>query len=339
MLGGKPVPEQLVAHIRRDGVNDHPAVRAWRTLHPASSEPETIMIVNQGKHFAVYRLGGTVADGSAVIAKQRPPADLAVERLVYQDVLPQLPVPSLRCHGYLEEDDRGIGWLFIEDAGREDYAPLVGQHGTVAGHWLGLVHTAAACVAAPAGLPQLESDYYRARLGAAHDMMLRTLPSPALQTDDRAILRTAADQCAYLESRWDQVVDVCSCVPRTLVHGDLATKNVRLRRSRTGTGLVAFDWEMAGWGIPAIDLAQDTLHSVSPDLCAYFSVVRHSWPHLELEDIRRLADLGGVFRRLMVLSWARTYYHEAQWAVPGLKELRQYYSELSHAIEALKRWI
>ena len=96
---------------------------------------------------------------------------------------------------------------------------------------------------------------------------------------------------------------------------------------------------MAGWGIPAIDLAQDTLHSVSPDLCAYWLAVRHSWPHLELEDIRRLADLGGVFRRLMVLSWARTYYHEAQWAVPGLKELRQYYSELTRAIEALKRWI
>jgi aminoglycoside phosphotransferase (APT) family kinase protein len=338
VLGGKPVPEQLVANVRRDGGNDHPAVRAWRTLHPASSEPETIMIVNQGKHFAVYRLGGAVADGSAVIAKQRPPADLAVERMVYQDVLPHLPLPLLRCHGYLEEDDRGIGWLFIEDAGREDYSPQVGQHGTFAGQWLGLVHTAAACAAAPAGLPQLESDHYREQLVAAHDMVLRTLASPALQTADRAILRTAADQCAFLASRWDQVVAVCNCVPRTLVHGDLATKNVRLRRSRTGTDLVAFDWEMAGWGIPAIDLAQDTLHSVSPDLSAYWSVVRHAWPHLDREDIRRLADLGGVFRLLVAMSWARRAYRTSEWAGGAMREFRRYYVDISNAIGEIRRW-
>jgi hypothetical protein len=96
---------------------------------------------------------------------------------------------------------------------------------------------------------------------------------------------------------------------------------------------------MAGWGVPAIDLAQDTLRSVSPDLCAYWLVVRHSWPHLDLEDIRRLADLGGAFRRLVVISWARTYYHESEWAALGLTELRQYYVELTHAIEELKRWI
>src|SRR5207302_6402176 len=118
-------------------------------------------------NFAVYRLVGAVAGGSAVIAKQRPPAALTVERLVYQEILPHLPIPIMRCHGYLEEEDCGIGWLFIEDAGREDYSPLVGQHGTVAGHWLGLVHTSAVCVAAPAWLPQQESDYYREQLVAA----------------------------------------------------------------------------------------------------------------------------------------------------------------------------
>src|SRR2546423_14541849 len=101
MLGGKPVPEQLVAHIRRDGVNDHPAVRAWRTLHPASSEPETIMIVNQGKHFAVYRLVGAAAGRSAVFAKQRPPADLAVERCGCQGSPPPLPLSRLLGFGYL----------------------------------------------------------------------------------------------------------------------------------------------------------------------------------------------------------------------------------------------
>jgi aminoglycoside/choline kinase family phosphotransferase len=319
-------------------VNGHPAARAWRTLHPHVSEPEAIAIVHQGRHFAVYRLVGAGATGAAVIAKQRPPADLAVERRVYQEVLPHLPKPMLRCHGYLEEDERGIGWLFVEDAGSEEYSPRVGRHSAVAGQWLGRVHTAAACGAAPAWLPRQGCDYYRELLVAACDMLRQTLASPALQTDDRAILWAAADQCDFLASCWDQVVDVCSRVPCTLVHGDLAAKNVRLRRSRTGTGLVAFDWEMAGWGIPAIDLAQDALASVNPDLLTYWSVVRRSWPHLGFQDTRRLADLGRVFRLLAAMSWARTQYRTSDWAGVAMREFRRYYVDIANAIGEIRQW-
>jgi hypothetical protein len=85
-----------------------------------------------------------------------------------------------------------------------------------------------------------------------------------------------------------------------------------VRSSASGINLVAFDWEMAGYGIPAPDIAEPSgrglpRRRVSDDLpdaglIDYWEVVRESWPCLDLDAIKELAELGAVLRSLVAIS-------------------------------------
>src|ERR1051325_7569871 len=90
----RPVPEVLPANVL-----DHPAVKAWSQLQLEGDEPESIESVKQKNKSTVYRLAGLAPDGSAVIAKKCRARTAWVERLIYQEILSELPVPALRCYG------------------------------------------------------------------------------------------------------------------------------------------------------------------------------------------------------------------------------------------------
>ena len=70
-----------------------------------------------------------------------------------------------------------------------------------------------------------------------------------------------------------------------------------------GPALMVFDWELAGWGIPGTDLAQFIGGVVSPDLSAYCSVLRPSYPHLSVEFLERVAAFGNLLRLVDDISW------------------------------------
>jgi hypothetical protein len=59
---------------------------------------------------------------------------------------------------------------------------------------------------------------------------------------------------------------------------------------------VAFDWEMAGYGIPAPEIAELSGRGV-PRLC-----VDCDLPSPELPAIKELADLGAVMRAVLAIS-------------------------------------
>jgi len=86
-----------------------------------------------------------------------------------------------------------------------------------------------------------------------------------------------------------------------LVHGDLAAKNARVRTSPNGNRLLILDWETAGWGVPAIDLAQYAAGSLSPNLNTYSSVVERRWAGAA--NLARIAELGKIFRLILSTSW------------------------------------
>ena len=60
---------------------------------------------------------------------------------------------------------------------------------------------------------------------------------------------------------------------------------------------------MAGWGVPATDLAQFLGRTVSPDLEVYSSLLRQDFPQLDLRDIQRLADYGNILRLVDKIFW------------------------------------
>jgi Phosphotransferase enzyme family len=285
---------------------DHPAVRAWGKFRPGRAGPGRVENLTKKRKTPIFRLVDAGPGGAAVIAKRCRQATAWVERTVYEEVLPRLPVTAPRLYGAVEEDAE-FCWLFLEDASGELYSPQAEEHRALAGRWLGVVHTSAARVAGAARLPDRGPGHYLEHLRAARDAAVRGLANPTLTADQTPELGRIAAQCDALEARWGEVQTFCARIPPTLVHGDLVIKNVRVRTGPAGAALLPFDWETAGWGVPAADLARLVFERktscLSPDLATYRSVVREAWPHLGDQDVQRLADLGRVFRLLAMMSW------------------------------------
>src|SRR5207248_2784937 len=120
-----------------------------------------------------------------------------------------------------------------------------------------------------------------------------------LLEDGVEVLDTLIGQCATAAAHWDQVTRFCDRVPRTVVHGDFAPRNLRVGDDRGRAALRAFDWEDAAWAPPALDLIQAdpqaTCDSANPDMTEYLAAVRASWPELDRNDLRRLGEIGRVF--------------------------------------------
>jgi aminoglycoside phosphotransferase (APT) family kinase protein len=320
--------------VLRKNLLEHPAVRAWREIYSRRAEPTRIAVLKERHKSGVYRLEGAGPSGSAVIAKRCWQETAVRERTVYEEVLPHLPLPALCYYGFVAEPGGEFCWLFLEDAGKGEYSPGLKKHRRLAARWLGLVHTAAAGLEATVPLPERGPDHYREHLRSARRTLNTHLGNPALTGADVSVLEDLIARCDCLEGRWGDVKRFCQKMPRTLTHGDLAVKNVRVR---TGAGeemdLFPLDWETAGWGVPAVDLAQFTLNSLSPDLPAYGAIVQRSWPNLNIQDLRQLAHLGTVFRLLAALDWAASTLACQDVGYLVQKYFRRYQAELAAVLE------
>src|SRR5437867_13378348 len=131
--------------IRSDHVAEHPAFRAWARVHGSQVAPTKIEVLKQTKRKTmVCRLSGSGKEMENVIAKRSFRHYIGVERIIYAEILPSLPVTSLRYYGSTEDDDPNYEWLFIEDANGRAYTSRLKAHRIVAGRWLGILHTSSA---------------------------------------------------------------------------------------------------------------------------------------------------------------------------------------------------
>jgi hypothetical protein len=329
------VSESPRTDVMLTNVLTHPAVAAWRALGPKHLVPNRIDIVREREKSAAYRLDGVGLGGSGIIAKRCLSATAAIERAIYEDVLPHLPMTTLRYYGYVREDDE-YAWLFLEDVGRVRFSPLVADQRTVASRWLAQMHISAELAAASLGLPERGGQHYLEHLRTARRRVLGNLANPALTRSDVELLLSVVAQCDSLERRWDDLAEWCKGAPATLVHGDFRPKNVYVRSDVSETNVFVIDWETAGWGAPAVDLAPPRGLSSSRhlDLMTYWSIVHEHWPTLSLETIGRLVIAGTIFRRLAAIDWASLDL--ASNVEIALARLRIYQGETTDAMQAIK---
>src|SRR5205814_6353694 len=92
-----------------------------------------------------------------------------------------------------------------------------------------------------------------------------------------ALERLAAD-LEILDDGWSRLEEACAGVPATVTHGDYRLRHAYVRHRATGLDLLLLNWEMAGWGVPTVDLTHI-------DLDAYLAVIQPTSPVLELEDL------------------------------------------------------
>lgn len=288
--------------ILRDHLDEHPAVRAWHAIETKRNTPRMVAVIKPWKHrkSGIYRLAGVGPGGSAIVAKRCPWETALIERPIYEEFLPHIGLPTLRCYGSVEDPDGDSHWLFLEEAHGDPYSRFDGEHRALAARWIAAIHRAGRPWAGH--LPARDTSYYLELLRASRAKALEYAGCDALSEEETEVLRRTADQCDRLESAWGRLEDVCRAAPETVVHGDLVERNVRVRSSSDGPQLLVFDWEFAGYGTPAIDLAQFSLRSISPDLPTYRSGLA-CWPTTEVE-LGQLAACGTFLQIVNAMWWA-----------------------------------
>src|SRR6266567_2191350 len=338
-------PTRALSEKRRENLLAHPAVQAWCQLNPDHVVPDRITPAkfkpNKPRpNLAVYRLEGVGADGAAVIAKRCTRGGGQIERTVYERILPHVPLAGPRYYGTVPESPEDSAedgcWLFIGEIQGEKYNRLSPDHRAAAARWLGILHTEAQAAAAQAGLPEAGPSRYREQMRATRDLILAQVDNPAFSAEDVAFLDVLVARFDELDEDWDRLARACTGLPPTLIHGDFNGKNLRMQASPQSLQVGAFDWEDAGWAVPAVDLAQavdPSCHiSASPDLATYWAVVRERWPHCDQADIERLATCGTVWRAVAAITW-EAHHLARPWADAFIPNLRLYEAELTHALD------
>jgi hypothetical protein len=330
----------ILCELTTASLDEHPAVQAWSQVEPNGSHPKAIEILKlKRKKSAVYRLAEAGPNGSSIIAKRCPLRTGLIECMIHEEYLPRLPVPALRFYGFVQDDDAEFCWLFLEDGTGEQYSVQELAHRELAGEWLAAMHGTDDRLLA-SRLPERSPAHYLQLLQFSRARALQHLGNSALPAEDLKTLRAVASQCDLVEAHWPEVEAFCSAIPPVLVHGDLVIKNVRVRSFSGIRALLVFDWEYAGWGVPATDLCQFTGLTVSPDLNAYFvALEKCAWP-ADRFSVQRLAEYGSIFRLIDDMSWeAQSMDFDAyRFLVRPISCLRRYECLMAEALKTVQ-WI
>ena len=325
--------------IMTEGVQAHPAVQAWLQVQSDSWEPSSLELLQGRRYSTVYRLNHVRQDGARVIAKRCRTATARIEHAIYEELLPLTRMPALHCYGLLEEPEGEFCWLFLEDAAGARYSPQLPHNRALAGCWLAETQLTALAHDLKSCLPGRGLDHYLRLLRGCRAMLLRHLGGSALSVEDATVFRNIAAHLDALESLWDELEEICDVMPRTLVHGDFVNKNLRIRDAATGPALLVFDWEFAGWGVPAADLAQLIDRVASPDLDFYCSILNREYSRLDLRDIQAVAACGNLLRIVDQMSWATAgqEFNDSTQLVKAIALLRSYELSISEALGAFQR--
>jgi thiamine kinase-like enzyme len=322
---------------------DHVAYRSWRSLQPDGSVPQRIEILKRKEKGTVLNLVAAGPGGENVIAKGSCHSKGSVERAIYEEVLPQLALPSPSLYGAVDDGLDGWIWLFLEDIGSQRYSPIDAQHRTLATRWLAAFHVSAANSPLLAKLPPRGAAYHFDYLQSVFKSIPRVREITDMKPKTLKLLDSIRATCGEVEAKWNEVEDLCDRAPHTIVHGDCLAKNVHVREAEGHLAVVPIDWGGAGSGPAATDLGQLGLPRFGDSLGArehqlYHEQVAAHWPKLDIATIASLANLGRLFWSLKVISRAVVEF-ETHWADPTQTDanLRLYALDLAAACERLAR--
>jgi aminoglycoside phosphotransferase (APT) family kinase protein len=231
----------------------------------------------------------------------------------------RLPVP--RCHGSYPDAASHEHVLVLEyvDGWPLQYHGL--EHWATAARELARLHASFASSGAALRrrdfLLRLDRDYFRA--WAARASAAVRARAPVLE---RRVLRVLRDH--------DAVAELLAAQPPTLVHNDLAPKNVVVETSSDPARICFVDWEMAGVGCGLLDLAH-LLHGLTGRDreavgSAYWSAPARAGPLVAVHDRERVLAAcelqNGIFRLAHIGAWSLDRAAVAD-RVDELERLRQ----------------
>jgi hypothetical protein len=298
---------------------NHPAARAWATLGAWARPPHRIdkLTTLRGRPIwksTCYRLVGAGPEGDSIVAKRAPTSSLRTEHIIHSDILSRLPIRTLRFYGYVESHGDASSWLFLEDAGGIEYDDTRASHRNLAAQWLGTVHAATSVLGLDGVLPDRGPHYYLKKLAVARCRLLESRRDDRMKQEQ--CLPALASRFDALQRAWGRIDMFCRALSKTLVHGDFTAKNVRVRQDGDAEVLFVMDWDVAGWAVPASDLA-------ALDLAAYASLQTQSPLPTDQHTLSALAGIGRIFRLILWIE-ATSSALTSEWIERPLAKLRTY---------------
>ena len=111
----------------------------------------------------------------------------------------------------------------------------------------------------------------------------------------------------FLSDHLIEVLDALEARPCTLIHGDLHTENMMLRRNGSATGPVLIDWQDAVFSGASSDIAKFLSTTLSPECAAahFEDLIGHY--HRSLPPEIRTDYLFPAFRRDVMLALLGTF--------------------------------
>lgn len=326
---------------------DSPAA-AWETLSadprrpPRAVElitPEPDKLTGLRKKSYVFRLVGAGAGGGDVIAKLATLEFGTTECWVYEQLPALVDVTLPGYYGaapWPPEHPTGV-WLFLEDLGRD--GPFDAEHPLhhqLMARWLGELHAGTGSVPADTPLKRRDMPAYHRSLLQARDRLAAARSEGGHGVRDAVTLEHVDRLCHEVLERWPVLEAVTDPLPMALVHGDLKRLNLRVRHGPQGPTLLAFDWELAAWGVVAADLAAPKIRWTAPVIAAYFAAGGGAGMERGDEaDFARIAAAGYLLRHIDALHWALDMLPFApSYTFPTL---RAYRPRMQAALDRLRR--
>jgi aminoglycoside phosphotransferase (APT) family kinase protein len=269
---------------------------------PLPHSPAGVTLVSESRKSVVYRT--RMVDGTTYILKRHPITRAEAEARIYRDVLDPLGLPSPRCFGtFAEPAARDHAWLVMGDAGDERAQPGSVTDGRVAAQWLAAAHLATAGDPPTAVLEARHAAFYAEALDRGLERLAAAASSPHRPSATaQRVLESLYSGLTRVQARWEVVPDVCASAPIVLAHGDFVPKNLAMARAPRPT-LLPLDWEVAGAGPPATDIAELT-QAWPRALDVYASLVAPAWPALRGSLLTALVGVGRVWRVILATDWA-----------------------------------
>jgi aminoglycoside phosphotransferase (APT) family kinase protein len=250
-------------------------------------------------------------------------------------VLAHTSVEAPHFYGTVE-DSGAWTWMFVEHIAGERYTPHRADHRRAAAKWVADLHVATMESASPQRLPDRGPGHLREWVRRGRDAMATVAGYPAATRDELRTAEALRSTLDALDSDWSEVARAAGQLPRTLVHGDLVRKNLVVRRDR---GVVAFDWEKAGWGTPALDLAYgdggdvSERFAASPCLDTYRSVLSVHGLEVERDVVAQCAAIGTALRCVFGIGWSAVSLND-RWVHYPMAYMAAYAPVLERAMAA-----
>jgi hypothetical protein len=278
--------------------------------------------------FAIDELDVRLAGGEclALVVKDVGPAGLSVEAAatkpahtldpgreisVYRDLLSPTALSTPRFHGAAVEPERGRWWLFLERVEGEVLTD-VGEVGI----WCDVAVWAGRLGGAVDGHPETllhrDADWHGQWIDAA----------VAALGDNALAERLSADRSLLVER--------LAALPRAFVHGELYPANVLVARGDETTRIAPVDWELAGTGPYALDLAALVSGWNREDREAMCRSFHQSLPagSPRFEEMLAAVELCELSLALQWIGWAPGW-------VPPEAQRRDWPTEASRLLEAV----